>query len=83
MDLYRVVTASGNIDKELPKQSVIEFMKHADKDFEKNEKNKTMPTIIIITRINNTKIDSMNCTWPFFIAKITEGNPFFPDLYFY
>ena len=37
MDLYRVVTASGNIDKELPKQSVIEFMKHADKDFEKTK----------------------------------------------
>jgi hypothetical protein len=37
MDLYRVVTATGDINKELPKQSVVEFMKHADKDFEKIE----------------------------------------------
>ena len=37
MDLYRVVTASGNISRKLPKQSVVEFMKHADKDFEKTK----------------------------------------------
>lgn len=37
MDLHRVVTAAGDINKELPKQSVIEFMKHADKDFEKTK----------------------------------------------
>jgi len=39
MDLYRVVTAAGDINKELPKQSIIEFMEHADKDFEKTELN--------------------------------------------
>lgn len=37
MDLFRVVTAAGDTDKELPKQSVIEFMEHANKDFEKTE----------------------------------------------
>ena len=37
MDLYRVVTAAGDIRKELPKQSIIEFMEHANKDFEKAE----------------------------------------------
>lgn len=37
MDLFRVVTAAGDINKELPKQSVIEFMEHANKDFEKAE----------------------------------------------
>lgn len=37
MDLYRVVTAAGDIRKELPKQSVIEFMEHAGRDFEKTE----------------------------------------------
>lgn len=37
MDLHRVVTAAGNISKELPKQSIIEFMDHANKDFEKTE----------------------------------------------
>lgn len=37
MDLYRVVTAAGNINKELPKLSVIEFMEHANKDFNKTE----------------------------------------------
>lgn len=35
MDLYRVVTAVGDTNKELPQQSVIEFMEHANKDFEK------------------------------------------------
>ncbi len=37
MDLYRVVTAAGDTNKELPKQSIIEFMEHANKDFEKAE----------------------------------------------
>ncbi len=37
MDLHRVVTASGDITKELPKQSILEFIKHADKDFGKTE----------------------------------------------
>lgn len=35
MDLYRVVTAAGDINKALPLQSITEFMKHADKDFGK------------------------------------------------
>jgi DNA-binding transcriptional MerR regulator len=35
MDLYRVVTAVGNIQREIPKESVKEFLKHADEDFEK------------------------------------------------
>ena len=37
MDLHRVVTASGDMSKELPQQSVIEFMEHADKDFGKTD----------------------------------------------
>lgn len=39
MDLHRVVTAVGDTNKNVPQQSVIEFMKHADKDFEKIELN--------------------------------------------
>jgi len=37
MDLHRVVNATGDITKEIPTQSVIEFMQHADKDFDKTE----------------------------------------------
>ena len=37
MDLYRVVTASGNINKILPKQSIVEFIEHANQDFGKIE----------------------------------------------
>lgn len=37
MDLHRVVTAAGDVNKQLPKQSVIEFMEHADKDFGKTD----------------------------------------------
>lgn len=39
MDLFRVVTAAGNLNNELPKESILEFMTHADKDFEKTELN--------------------------------------------
>ena len=35
MDLYRVVTATGDIRKEIPFQSVKEFLQHADQDFDK------------------------------------------------
>ena len=35
MDLHRVVTASGDIRKEIPKESVKIFLDHARKDFEK------------------------------------------------
>ncbi len=35
MDLYRVVTASGDITRDLPLKSIEEFLNHADKDFEK------------------------------------------------
>ena len=35
MDLHRVVTASGDIRKEIPKESVKEFLNHAKIDFEK------------------------------------------------
>lgn len=35
MDLFRVVTAAGDITKEPPIQSIKEFLIHADKDFEK------------------------------------------------
>ncbi|OGC50396.1 hypothetical protein A2716_04285 [candidate division WWE3 bacterium RIFCSPHIGHO2_01_FULL_40_23] len=45
MDLHRVVTATGNINKELPQQSVIEFMEHADKDFGKIELTKWEQTL--------------------------------------
>ncbi len=35
MDLYRVITAAGDINKNLAKKSVKEFLEHADKDFDK------------------------------------------------
>jgi hypothetical protein len=35
MDLFRVVTATGDITKEIPMESVVTFIKHADKDFDK------------------------------------------------
>ena len=37
MDLHRVITSAGNINTKLPKRSVVEFMEHADKDFEKTK----------------------------------------------
>lgn len=37
MDLYRVVTAVGDIRKSIPKHSVREFLEHADKDFDRIE----------------------------------------------
>lgn len=35
MDLFRVVTAAGDITKEAPIDSIKEFLEHADKDFDK------------------------------------------------
>ena len=35
MDLFRVVTAAGDITKNLPIQSVQEFLHHAEADFKK------------------------------------------------
>ena len=35
MDLYRVVTAAGDVSKDLPLESIKIFLNHADKDFEK------------------------------------------------
>lgn len=35
MDLFRVVTAAGNLHKQLPTDSVSEFLTHAIKDFDK------------------------------------------------
>lgn len=37
MDLYRVVTATGDITKEIPRQSVLEFLDHANRIFNKIE----------------------------------------------
>lgn len=37
MDLHRVVTAAGDITKELPYESIKDFMQHADKDFDKTD----------------------------------------------
>ena len=37
MDLFRIVTATGDIRKEIPLQSVREFINHALDDFEKIE----------------------------------------------
>lgn len=37
MDLFRVVTATGDISKEIPVDSVKTFLDHADKDFGKIE----------------------------------------------
>lgn len=45
MDLHRVVTASGDITKELPKELIITFLEHADNDFDKtsiNEREKVI-----------------------------------------
>lgn len=60
MDLFRVVTATGNISQELPRDSVLDFLHHADRDFEKitlteheaqirqklRELAKTLPTVV-------------------------------------
>lgn len=35
MDLHRIVNAVGDITKEIPEKSVVEFMEHAEKDFKK------------------------------------------------
>ena len=35
MDLHRIVAATGNLKKEIPYHSVAEFLKHADKEFDK------------------------------------------------
>lgn len=40
MDLHRVVTGAGDINKELPRESVEAFLDHALTDFEKIELNK-------------------------------------------
>lgn len=37
MDLLRIVTAVGNIQKPIPRESVQEFLTHALKDFDKTE----------------------------------------------
>ncbi len=37
MDLFRVITASGDLTKEIPQESVKAFLEHADKDFDKIE----------------------------------------------
>jgi hypothetical protein len=37
MDLFRVITATGDITKEIPRELVETFLKHADKDFAKIE----------------------------------------------
>ncbi len=37
MDLFRIVTATGDLTKEIPQKSVKEFLEHADKDFDKIE----------------------------------------------
>jgi len=35
MDLFRVVTAAGDITKEVPFDSVVTFLDHANEDFDK------------------------------------------------
>lgn len=35
MDLFRVITATGDLTKEIPQKSVEDFLRHADKDFDK------------------------------------------------
>ena len=37
MDLHRVVTAAGDVRKELPRELISAFLKHADQDFDKTE----------------------------------------------
>lgn len=37
MDLFRIVTATGDLTKKIPQKSVIAFLNHADKDFDKIE----------------------------------------------
>ena len=39
MDLFRVVVAAGDLTKELPTESIKEFLEHADKDFDKTRLN--------------------------------------------
>lgn len=35
MDLHRVFTAAANLENALPRESILTFIDHADKDFEK------------------------------------------------
>lgn len=68
MDLYRVVTASGDISKNMPKESVIEFMKHADKDFDKielEEREKTLRKKLqnLLLNIDVTKDPQERLKW--------------------
>ena len=39
MDLFRVVTAAGDTRNVLPKDSITEFLEHANKDFDRVELN--------------------------------------------
>jgi hypothetical protein len=68
MDLYRVVTAAGNINNELPKQSINEFMQHAVKDFDKVELNEhermlRQQLIDLITGLNFIKDPLERLRW--------------------
>ena len=60
MDLYRVVTAVGDLRKEPAKESAIEFLKHAIEEFdkfEKNEKDKEIRENLIVL---NSHMDKLN-----------------------
>lgn len=68
MDLHRVITAGGNINNELPKQSIIEFMKHADKDFKKidlttTEKELRKELQKLLKQLNNIKDPLSRLRW--------------------
>ena len=62
MDLYRVVTAAGDITKEMPTKSIQEFINHATADFEKlelNEKESNLKNelLLLTTSINSCQND--------------------------
>lgn len=68
MDLYRVVTAAGDIRNKLPIRLVSEFIAHADKDFDKtelNEKEKSLRKILkdLSQQLSSIKDDKARLKW--------------------
>ncbi len=68
MDLYRVVTATGDISKDIPYDSVKTFLEHADKDFDKielvkHEKDLRIKLKQLTKRIHELQTDKDRLRW--------------------
>lgn len=68
MDLYRVVTATGDTSKDIPYDSVKTFLDHADKDFDKielaqHEKDLRIRLKQLTKRINELRDDKDRLRW--------------------